>query len=108
MSTVAKVRDLDNLVKVLAEVRSDIPTVSRKSWVVVGHVDGNPNEIDVVAHDASAEASLADVVSHLHGDQVMYCLLRLTTTHDMSSTVKFVYVHWLVCLMSLNCEICLN
>ena len=59
-----------------------------------GHIDNDPNAVRVVEHDSSDDATVVDMVSHLQDDQVMYCLLRLTTTHDMSTTVKFVYVHW--------------
>jgi len=50
--------------------------------------------------DTSPTCSLADMRELLKDDQVMYCLLRLTTTFDMSTTVKFVYIHWLVALLS--------
>jgi len=46
--------------------------------------------------DVTPTCSLSDMCEHLQDDQVMYCLLRLTTTFDMSTTVKFVYIHWSV------------
>jgi len=48
----------------------------------------------VCDQDTSPTCSLTDVCQHLRDDQVMYCLLRLTTTFDMSTTVKFIYIHW--------------
>jgi hypothetical protein len=95
MSTKAEPADLERLKEILAEVRSDANGVNRRSWVIVGHVENNPNVVDVIAHDTSAEASLEDFRSRLEEDQVMYCLLRLNSSVDMSTTVKFIYVHWI-------------
>ena len=96
MGTTAEVVDLGRLQLSLSEVRSDEGDVYRRSWLIVGHVDNNPLLVDVLQMDCSAQASIEDMCSHLKHDQVMYCLLRLTTTFDMSTTVKFVYIHWLV------------
>ena len=52
--------------------------------------------------DTSPTCSLTDVRQHLKDDQVMYCLLRLTTTFDMSTTVKFIYIHWSVFTCSVH------
>ena len=94
MSTNAEPADLGALQQAIADVRNDDAGVGRKSWVLVGHTDNNPNVIDIVGQDVSAEASLEDFVDKLEDDQVMYGLLRLTTAVDMSNTVKFVYIHW--------------
>ena len=94
MSTQVEVQDVDELQKILADVRSDRAGVERTSWLIVGHVDNDPNRVAVQHHDTSATASLEDLRCHLLHDQVMYCLLRLSSTFDMSTTVKFVYVHW--------------
>lgn len=95
MGTTAEVIDPARLRSALAEVRSDAGELYRKSWVIVGHVDNNPLAIDVLQSDTSADASLEGLYSHLRDDQVMYCLLRLTTTFDVSTTVKFVYIKWI-------------
>ena len=57
-------------------------------------MDGNPNLVELVATDNSPEASLEDFKSRLADDQIMYGMLRWTTTIDMSTAVKFVYIHW--------------
>ncbi|XP_022107952.1 uncharacterized protein LOC110988584 isoform X2 [Acanthaster planci] len=50
------------------------------------------------SYDKSHDIKGSDV-SQMHeflkDDQVMYVLARLDTTYDMSTTVKFVYVHWI-------------
>lgn len=94
MGTVAEIADTGRLRAALAEVRSDSSGLYRKSWVVVGHVNNDPMLIDVVQSDTSPDASLEGLRGQLLDDQVMYCLLRLTTTFDVSTTVKFVYIHW--------------
>ena len=50
--------------------------------------------IDVIEVDSKPETSLKDFQNKLQDDQVLYCLIRLTSTVDMSTTVKFIYVHW--------------
>lgn len=94
MATTAEVVDLSRLRSAIAEVRSDAGELYRKSWLIVGHVDNNPALIDVFDIDTSPDVSLEDFCNYLKDDQVMYCLLRLTTTVDVSTTVKFIYIHW--------------
>ena len=95
MSTVAEVGDTERLQESLAAVRADnAGAAARRAWVLVGHTNNDANKIDVVDTDSSEEASVEDFLSKLQEDQVMYGLLRLNTTVDMSTTVKFVYVHW--------------
>lgn len=94
MGTNAKPADLVRLQESLASIRSDAGEVYRKSWAIVGHVDNNPLLIDVVCQDTSSSTTLEDMCSNLKDDQVMYCLLRLTTTFELTTAVKFIYVHW--------------
>ena len=98
MSTTADVQDPEHFEEVMVNCRDDAAGLNRKSWVILGHVENNPNLVDVLDFDNSEEASLDGWREKLEADQVMYCLLRLTSTVDMSTTVKFVYVHWLVFL----------
>ena len=94
MSTTAIPQDGQALRAAIANVRADGAGLDRKSWALVAHVNNDPSKIDVVDQDCSADASLEDFLSKLEDDQVMYGLLRLSTAVDMSSTVKFIFVHW--------------
>ncbi|XP_013378948.1 uncharacterized protein LOC106150598 [Lingula anatina] len=87
MSTTADVADEQGLAEALADLRSDDTEVN---LVVLGHVNGNPNLVDVV-HVGTSLSEVADV---LDPKQTMYVVVRLTSTFDMSTTVKFVYAHW--------------
>ena len=78
----------------LNELRSDQGDLYRKSWLIVGHVDQNPQKIHVCASNIISENPFKEICDVLKNDQVMYALIRLTTTFDMSTTVKFVYIHW--------------
>ena len=49
MSVTADVDNLDALTQALGDVRNDGEGVNRKSWVLVGHVNNNPNQIQLVA-----------------------------------------------------------
>lgn len=93
MGTRAEPVDKTRLRQALVEVRSDNGDVYRKSWLAVGHVEQNPQLIDLVEMNVSS-SSLEELYPYLKDDEVVYCLLRLTTTFDMSTTVKFVYIHW--------------
>ncbi|KAI0208924.1 hypothetical protein LSAT2_006397 [Lamellibrachia satsuma] len=96
MSTTAKVVDEDRLQQAIRALRSDERPPDCRAWVIVGHVDNNPTLIDVVAQDTSPDASVGDdFLAHLRDDQMMYCLVRLCTTFDMSTTIKFVYIRWI-------------
>lgn len=94
MGTRATPVDVASLQAGIAQVRSDAGDVYRRSWIIVGHVDNNPQSIDVWKADTSQDATLEGMRSHLRDDQVMYGLLRLTTAFDLSTTVKFIYIHW--------------
>ena len=94
MSTEVQPQDAEALRQAIKDIRSDESGPDRKMWVLVGHIDSNPNEIGVVASDTSEEATIEDFRAKLEDDQVMYGLIRLTTAIDMSNTVRFVYVHW--------------
>ena len=104
MSTRAEPVDVGRLESSIALVRSDAGDIYRKSWVLVGHVDNNPLSIDVVASSDTegGEATLEAMCAALRADQVMYGLLRLTTAFDLSTTIKFIYIHWSP-LLSLPC-----
>lgn len=96
MSTTVEPVDPEGLKEALAAVRSDQSGTDRKSWLLVGHANNVPNSIELVAHDPSAEANIGDFSDKLEDDRVMYGLIRLSTPIDMSNTVRFIYVHWLV------------
>ena len=49
MSVKAEVDDMEALSQALVDARSDSEGVSRKSWVLVGHVNKNPNQIKLIA-----------------------------------------------------------
>ena len=95
MSTTAEVADGERLTAAIKALRSDDRPLRCKAWLIMGHVDNNPTLIDIVAQDMSPDSAVDDEFrSHLRDDQMMYCLVRLCTTFDMSTTVKFVYIHW--------------
>ena len=48
MSVQAQVNDLDALTQALGDARNDGEGVNRKSWVLVGHVNNSPNQIQLV------------------------------------------------------------
>ena len=92
MSTRVEVSDVRQLKEAVKKLRSDAGDHARTAWLIVSHVDNDPN---FIALHSEGEI-LTDCVANLLDDQVMYILFRVSNTYDMSTTVKFVYVHWLV------------
>lgn len=86
MSTEANFQDTGDG---LANVRSD---ASDTNWAIYGHVDGNPNEVCFLDSGSGGPEEFA---SRVDDAQYLYGLLRFEETIDMSTTVKFVYVHWM-------------
>jgi hypothetical protein len=61
MGTRAEPVDRSRLQDSLSNVRSDAGDVYRKSWIVVGHVENNPQQIDVVCEACIAINLLLDI-----------------------------------------------
>ncbi|XP_033646865.1 uncharacterized protein LOC117306369 [Asterias rubens] len=87
MSTEVKLVDEDAFKMSLQDVRDD---KTETKLVIVGHVNNEPNAIDVIF----TGPDINEINEVLDDKQVMYVLARLNTTFDLSTTVKFVYIHW--------------
>ena len=91
MSLLVKLENEQDLLQGLKKVRLDSdPT----DWAVVGHFNDDPNKIELVGTGSDGYDGLVKV---LREDKVQYALLRVTTTVDLSITVKFVYIHLVGC-----------
>jgi hypothetical protein len=89
MSTNVAISNEKELLEAIQRVRADTdPT----NWVIVGHKDDDPNTIKLNCTGSDGFEGLA---SQLDDSKALYCLLRVTTTVDLSVTVKFVYIRWL-------------
>ena len=91
MSTSAEFQDQAAFDEAMQKARDDS---SKSAYIIVGHVEGKPNLVDVVATDVLESDTVDSMVSQLRDDEVMYALLKLPGSVDWSTTVKFVYVHW--------------
>eukprot|EP00118_Oscarella_pearsei_P024639 m.306493 g.306493 ORF g.306493 m.306493 type:complete len:335 (+) comp41296_c0_seq1:75-1079(+) len=89
MTTEATVEDLAKFQSAISDVRSDS---SSTAWALFGHVNGNPSTVGFVGSGAGGPEEFHGM---LDDGNVMYALVRLEETIDMSQTVKFVYVRWL-------------
>lgn len=88
MSTRAEFVEDANFDECIRSVRAD---TTEDNYVLVGHVDHNPNQLTVVQVGQNVE----DLQGLMDDSQVMYAFARYQSTFDMSSTIKFVYIHWL-------------
>ncbi|CAH1796629.1 unnamed protein product [Owenia fusiformis] len=88
MSTTAEFEDVDAFKEAIGAVRDDSNSTN---YTVVGHVNGSPNLLGVVA----TGENIGDVLDLFSPTEMMYALVRLSTKVDMSTTVKFVYIHWM-------------
>lgn len=77
-----------NFQEAITSVRSD---ASADKYVLCGHVDGDPNRMQVLRVGQATD----ELSSLLDESQVMYALGRYETKFDMSTTVKFVYFRWI-------------
>lgn len=88
MSTSAEFVDGANFVEAIRSVRDDS---TDDKYVIVQHVDGNPNKLTVFRTGQDP----AEIASYLDDTQAMYALARYESTFDMSNTIKFVYFRWM-------------
>ena len=87
MSLSVKLENEQQLLDAIKKVRLDSdPT----DWAVVGHFQDDPNKIELVA---SGTNGYDGMINTLQEDKVMYAILRVSTTVDLSITIKFVYIH---------------
>lgn len=87
MSTSAEFVDGANFLEAINSVRND---GTDDKYVIVQHVDGNPNKLTVLRTGQDP----AEIASYLDDTQSMYALARYESTFDMSNTIKFVYFRW--------------
>lgn len=87
MSTSAEFVDGANFVEAIHSVRDDS---TGDKYVLVQHMDGNPNKLTVVRTGQDP----TEIASYLDDTQAMYALARYESTFDMSNTIKFVYFRW--------------
>ncbi|KAK0065608.1 hypothetical protein BgiMline_020825 [Biomphalaria glabrata] len=88
MSTEVSFQDEAAFHSAIADVRND---ASEVNYVLCGHVEGNPNKIDVLYTGTDT----SEIGSKMDPAEAMYGLARYETKFDLSTTVKFVYIHWI-------------
>ena len=66
MSTEALFADPAAFDEALAALRHDGEVPNRNSWLLIGHVEGNPQCVDIVAVDNCPEASIeGNIITYL-------------------------------------------
>ncbi|GFO24864.1 coactosin [Plakobranchus ocellatus] len=88
MSTEVSFEDEPALAAAIADVRNDSSDVT---YAFCGHVDGNPNLLQLLFTGTDN----SEISSKMDPSQAFYGLARYETQVDMSTTVKFVYIHWM-------------
>ena len=61
-----------------------------ENFVLVNHHERNPN---VIALQSEGEG-VSNLASQLDDTQVQYALVRMQEQFDISTNIKFVYIHW--------------
>lgn len=87
MSTEAVFEDESAFTAAISDVRNDSSDIN---YVICGHVGGSPNLIGVL----STGSNISEIGSRMDPSEAMYGLARYETKFDLSTTVKFVYIHW--------------
>jgi drebrin-like protein len=88
MSITVTLENRDQILEAMKNVRDDKSDVN---WVVLGHVSNNPNKLELVGVGSDG---LQGLLATHKPNQVYYSLLRTIAMVDQSSTVKFVYLHF--------------
>ncbi|BFZ05739.1 hypothetical protein BsWGS_08778 [Bradybaena similaris] len=88
MSTEAIFEDESAFTAALSDVRNDSSDIN---YIICGHVGGSPNLIGVL----STGSNISEIGSRMDPTEAMYGLARYETKFDLSTTVKFVYIHWI-------------
>lgn len=72
----------------MARVRSDSDDTN---WAVFTHENQDPSRVKFIADGKGGASEFAE---EFKDDGVFYGLLRMEHTIDMSTAIKFIYVHW--------------
>lgn len=88
MSTTVSVNDEAALSAAMDHLRSS--ESEEQSYLLANHYEGNPNVIALEAQGVGVE-NLANL---LDDTQVQYALVKMQEKFDISTTSKFVYIHW--------------
>lgn len=89
MSTEVQFENIDDFKNAIAECRSDN---YETNWVLAQHADQNPNVVTLCGFGNNGVEELKE---SLEDENVMYGLVRIEEQIDQSTTVKFVYIHWI-------------
>lgn len=87
MSTSVTVDDQSVLDGAIKRLRTE-GTV--ENFVLVNHHEGNPNVITLQSEGEGVD----NLASQLDETQVQYALVRMQEQFDISTNIKFVYIHW--------------
>lgn len=87
MTTTAAFENLQEFKSAVATVRKD---GTDDKYLIVGHVEGDPSKLHLI----KVGQNVSELATEVDDSQVLYILSRYERTFDMSSTVKFVYIHW--------------
>ncbi|XP_059148978.1 uncharacterized protein LOC131936091 isoform X2 [Physella acuta] len=88
MSTDVGFEDESAFTAAILDVRNDS---NDTNYVICGHIEGNPNKIGVLY----VGTDVNEIGSKMDSSEAMYGLARYETKFDLSTTVKFVYIHWI-------------
>lgn len=88
MSTSVTVNDPGSLQDAMERLRSD--DANTENYVLVDHHQGNPNVITLQSEGNGVD----NMAAELDHTKVQYAMVRMQEQFDISTTVKFVYIHW--------------
>ena len=88
MSTSVTVHEPHLLTDAMDRLKSD--NGQTEDYVLVGHYEANPAVIELQA----AGSGVDNLASQLDETQVQYALIRMKEQFDISTTSKFVHIHW--------------
>jgi len=90
MSTDVTAADAEALYGAMKHLRSEESGV--ESYLIVHHQNDNPNVVELHTQGEG----LQSLANNLDDGKVQYALVKMHETFDMSTTTKFIYIHWWV------------
>lgn len=88
MSTSVTVDNQTALDDAFKKLKSESAEV--ESYLLVCHHEGNPNVVTLQAAGKGVE----NLASQLDETLVQYALVRMQEQFDISTNIKFIYIHW--------------
>ncbi|ELU06393.1 hypothetical protein CAPTEDRAFT_198378 [Capitella teleta] len=98
LATEIEILDVGAFNAALAKCRQPSSGVPRTAWLILAHVDGDVNKVQLFGQNSGVLATVAGWKQRLVPDRILYSLLNISIVEQDAVVAKYVYVllSWLV------------